>query len=129
MRTLWDSISHAWYVVSLVATVAVTHIRHNMTKLRTVDATATHNAKREKTLYTTTPTVSKLNGYGIQQSPVTYAAYPSSLVTLSRRIMLMQETQTVNLNQHTANVTPVGVVPHSHTLHSYKTYTQTQVTV
>ena len=111
MRTLWDSISHAWYVVSLVATVAVTHIRHNMTKLRTVDATATLNAKREKTVYTTTPTVSKLNGYGIQQSPAIYAVYPSTLVTLSRLIMLMQETQTVNSNLHTVNVMPVEVVP------------------
>lgn len=121
MRTLWDSISHVWYVVSLVATVGVRHIRHNMTKLRTVDATATLNAKREKTIFTTTPTVSKQNGYGTQQSPATYAAYPSSLVTLSKRIMLMQETQTVNSNLHTVNAMPVEAV-HPYPLpHRYRT--------
>jgi hypothetical protein len=83
-----------------------------MTRLRTVDATATLNAKREKTLYTTTPTVSKLNGYGIQQLLVTYAAYPSSLETALKQIMLMQETQTVNSNLHTANAMQAEATHH-----------------
>jgi hypothetical protein len=88
-----------------------------MTRLRTVEGIVTLNAKPERTLYTTTPTVSKLNGYGIQQSPATYAAYPSSLVTLSKQIMLMQETQTVNSNLHTANVMQAEVVDPFHPPH------------
>ena len=128
MRTLWDSISHVWYVVSLAVTVGVRHIRHNMTRLRTVDETATHNAKRERTLYTTTPTVSKQNGYGTQQFPATYAAYPSSLVTPSKQITLMQEILLVNSNLHIVDAMQAEAVPHYHQPHSHHTHRQTQPT-
>ena len=42
-----------------------THTKHNTMRQRTVEGIATLNAKREKTLYTTTLTVSKLNGLEI----------------------------------------------------------------
>jgi hypothetical protein len=58
------------------------HTKHNTMRQRTVEGIATLNAKRKKTLYTTTLTVSKLNGLEIQQQSATYATYLFNQVTL-----------------------------------------------
>ena len=109
METLWPFVSLALFVALSVAALAAPHIKPNMMTPRTNNATATLNASRAKNSYTTTPTENKPSGLETQQPPATYAVYPSSQETLSKQIMSMQETQTVNSNLHIKDATPVGV--------------------
>ena len=110
---IWPSISLALYVALLVAAVAAQHINNSWTLHKQRNVTTTLNAKRERNSYTTLTIGNKHNGLGLQLPPATYAVYPSSQVMLSRLIMLMQETQTVNYLQHIEDATPVEVAPPS----------------
>ena len=115
---IWPSISLALYVALLVVAVAAQHINNGWTLHKPRSVTTTPNAKRERNSYTTLTTGNKHNGLGLQLPPATYAVYPSYLVTASRLIMLMQETQTVNYLQHTEDATPVGAAPPSPSTHT-----------
>ena len=112
-ETVWDSISLAWYAASLAVAVVALSIRQNSTKPKPNSETTTPNAKPAKNSYTTPPIVNKLNGYGQQPPPATYAVSPSSQETVSKLIMSMQETQTQNSKLHIEDATPAGEPPHS----------------
>lgn len=114
MGTLWDSINLALIVAYLVAVHVALHTSHNMTRQRLGNATTTLNAKPANKRYTTATTVNRQNTYATQQQSVTYAAYHSNQATGLKQITLNQETQIANYFQHTEDVTPVGVAPHSH---------------
>lgn len=129
LGTLWDSISHVWYVALLAVAVAALHTKANSMLYKLRSATATLNAKRERNSYITLNIRSKPSGLETQPPPAIYAAYPSNQAMPSKQIMSKQETQTVNYLQHTDGVTPVGVVPpspsHNHQPNSRQTTNQT----
>jgi len=110
--TLWDSINHVLFVALLVVALAALHTSKNLIQHKQRNATQTLNAKLAKNSYTTTPTANKPSGLETQPPPATYATSPSSQETVSKLIMLKQETQTVHYLQHTEDATPAGVTPH-----------------
>jgi len=112
--TLWDSISHVWFVALLVVALAALHTSKHWTQHKRRNATVTLNVKRAKNSYTTPTIANKRSGSETLPPPATYAVYPSCLETLSKLTTLKQETQTVNSKQHIEGATPVGAInPHS----------------
>ncbi len=113
MGTLWDSISHVWFVALLVVALAALHTSKHWTQHKQRNATMIRNAKRGKNSYTTPHIVNKPSGLETPPPPATYAVYPSNQATPLKLIMSKQETPTHNYSQHTDGATPVGVAAHS----------------
>ena len=111
--TLWPFVNLALNVVWLVGVLVALIINERTMKSLKRSETTILNVLRERNSYTTPPIVNKLNGYGQQPPPATYAVSPSSQETVSKLIMSMQETQTQNSKLHIEDATPAGEPPHS----------------